>query len=166
VIYSYNKTNKMHQFLKIYCWSRTLHVSNSFSEHYQESSTVHTAIGLCHTDFADCLPQQNLCDIYLLLCVQCQTPGEGQRNCPEHVEFCSKNKFEKLAHLVGFVIRIRIERAATCLIQFTPEKDALVVNEQKTARSLVTVWKLSEDRNISCASLTSNCSSTVIQPVA
>jgi len=32
-------------------------------------------------------------------------PDDGQRNCPEHVEFYSKNKFEKLAHLVGFVMR-------------------------------------------------------------
>jgi len=27
-------------------------------------------------------------------------------NCPKHVEFYSKNKIEKLVHLVGFVIRI------------------------------------------------------------
>jgi len=32
-----------------------LHVSDSFSVHHQESSTVHIAIGLCHTGFADCL---------------------------------------------------------------------------------------------------------------
>ena len=30
---------------------------------------------------------------------------DGQRNCPKHVEFYSKNKFDKLVHLVGFVIR-------------------------------------------------------------
>jgi len=28
------------------------------------------------------------------------------RNCTKHVEFYSKNKFEKLVHLVGFIIRI------------------------------------------------------------
>jgi hypothetical protein len=28
-----------------------------------------------------------------------------QRNCPKQVEFHSKNKFEKLVHLVGFIIR-------------------------------------------------------------
>jgi len=28
------------------------------------------------------------------------------RNCPKHVEFYSKNKFEKLVQLVGFIIRI------------------------------------------------------------
>jgi len=41
-----------------------------------------------------------------VLCVQWKPPDDGQRNCPEHVEFYSKNKFEKLVHLVGFIIRI------------------------------------------------------------
>jgi hypothetical protein len=31
---------------------------------------------------------------------------DGQKTCPKHVEFYSKNKFEKLVHLVGFTIRI------------------------------------------------------------
>jgi len=35
-----------------------------------------------------------------------KTPGDGQRNCPKHIEFYSKNKFDKLVHLVGFIIRI------------------------------------------------------------
>ena len=35
-----------------------------------------------------------------------KTPGDGQRNCPKHVEFYSKNKFKELVHLVGFVIGI------------------------------------------------------------
>jgi len=35
-----------------------------------------------------------------------KTPDDGQRNCPKHVEFHSKNKSEKLVHLVGFVIRM------------------------------------------------------------
>jgi hypothetical protein len=39
-----------------------------------------------------------------LLCVQWKTPDDGQRNCPKHVEFYFKNKFEKLVHLVGFTI--------------------------------------------------------------
>ena len=53
--------------------------------------------------FADSLLSANL---YVLLCVQCKTPGNGQRNCPKHVQFYSKNKLEKLEHLVGFIIRI------------------------------------------------------------
>jgi len=28
-----------------------------------------------------------------------------KKNCPKHVEFHSKNKFEKLVHLVGFILR-------------------------------------------------------------
>jgi hypothetical protein len=40
-----------------------------------------------------------------LLFVQWKTPDAGQRNCPKHVEFHSKIKtFEKLVHLVGFII--------------------------------------------------------------
>jgi len=35
-----------------------------------------------------------------------KTPDDGQRNCPKHVEFYLKNKFEKLVHLCGFIIRI------------------------------------------------------------
>ena len=34
-----------------------------------------------------------------------KTPDDGQRNCPKHVELYSKNKFEKLVHLFGFVVR-------------------------------------------------------------
>jgi len=45
--------------------------------------------------------------LYVLLCVQCvQTPDDGQRYCPKHVEFYSKNKFEKLVLIVGFIVRI------------------------------------------------------------
>ena len=40
-----------------------------------------------------------------LLCVQWKTPDDGQRNCLKHVEFYSKNKFEKLVHLIVFIIR-------------------------------------------------------------
>jgi len=40
-----------------------------------------------------------------LLCVEWKTPDDGQKNFPKHVEFHSNNKFEKLMHLVGFIIR-------------------------------------------------------------
>jgi len=33
----------------------TLHVSDRFSVHYQESSTAYTEIGICHTDYVECL---------------------------------------------------------------------------------------------------------------
>jgi len=41
-------------------------------------------------------------NLYVLLCVQWETPDDGQRNSPKHVEFYSKNKFEKLVYPVGF----------------------------------------------------------------
>ena len=34
-----------------------------------------------------------------------KTPDDRQRNCPKHVEFHSKNKFDKLVRLVDFIIR-------------------------------------------------------------
>jgi len=45
------------------------------------------------------------CEQELMLCVQWKTPDYGQWNCPKHVEFHSKNKFKKLMHIVGFIIR-------------------------------------------------------------
>jgi len=41
-----------------------------------------------------------------LLYVQWKTPDDGQKNCPKHVEFYSKNKVGKLVHLIGVIIRI------------------------------------------------------------
>ena len=48
---------------------------------------------------------ENLYDIYHCCVYSEKTPDDGQRNCPKHVEFYSKNKFEKLVHLVGFIMR-------------------------------------------------------------
>jgi hypothetical protein len=38
-----------------------------------------------------------------LLCVQWKTLDDGHRNCPKHVKFRSKNKFENLVHLVNIL---------------------------------------------------------------
>ena len=35
-----------------------------------------------------------------------KTPDDGQRNCAKYVEFYSRNKLEKLVHLVGFIVII------------------------------------------------------------
>ena len=43
---------------------------------------------------------------YTIAVFTMKTPDDGKRNCPKLVEFYSKNKFEKLVHLVSFVIRI------------------------------------------------------------
>jgi len=50
----------------------------------------------------------NLYDIYHCCVYSEKIPDDGQRNCAKHVEFYSKNNFEKLMHLVGFIIRILI----------------------------------------------------------
>jgi len=52
---------------QIYFWNTTLHVSDRFSVHHQESSTVYTAVGICHTGYADCLLAGSG---DLLLCIQ------------------------------------------------------------------------------------------------
>jgi hypothetical protein len=57
-----------------------------------------------HPDLARKL-SENLYDIYHCCVYSEKTSGDGQRNCPKHVEFHSKNKFEKSVHLVGFIIR-------------------------------------------------------------
>jgi len=49
---------------------------------------------------------QQTCVTYTIAVYTVKTPGDGRRNCPKHVEFYSKNKFEKLVHLVGLIIRI------------------------------------------------------------
>ena len=43
---------------------------------------------------------------FAVYAVKKKTPDDGQRSCPKYVEYYSKNKFEKLVHLVGFIIRI------------------------------------------------------------
>ena len=49
MIYSYDKNQLAALIFQIYFWNRTLHVSDRFSVHHQESSTVYTARGIYHT---------------------------------------------------------------------------------------------------------------------
>ena len=44
----------MHYFLNLF-WYRALNVSDRFTVHREESSTVHTATAISHTGCADCL---------------------------------------------------------------------------------------------------------------
>jgi len=72
--------------------------------------TVHTAIVYvirnCSSILILLASCQQTCMTYTIAVCTVKTPDDGQRNCPKHVEFYSKNKFEKLMHLVGFIIRI------------------------------------------------------------
>jgi len=51
-------------------------------------------------------PVRKLYDMYHCCVYSEKRPDDGQRNCPKHVEFYIKNKFEKLVQLVRFFIRI------------------------------------------------------------
>ena len=98
VINSYNETDAL--ISQIYFWNKTLHVPDSSSVQHQGFFAVLTAM----------VYVIQVCWHLPLLCVQWKTPDGGQRNCPKHVEFYSKNKFEKLVQLVGFVIRLEFSR--------------------------------------------------------
>ena len=103
---------------QIYYWNKTLCILDSSSVHHQEFFTVHTAVvyviqvswqlaSRIRTELLTCSQAVNKPVWHIpLLCVQWKTPDDGQRNCLKHVESYSKNKFEKLVHLVGFSIRI------------------------------------------------------------
>ena len=60
-----------------------------------ELSSVLILLASCQQDFMT----------HTIAVLTMKTPDDGQRNCLKHVEFYSKNKFEKLVHLVGFIIR-------------------------------------------------------------
>jgi len=81
-------------------WTVPLSIIRSFSLYIQQWYMSYR--------FADCLQvvSKPVWWHISLLCVQWKTPDDGQRNCPKHEEFYSKNEFEKLVHLVGFIIRI------------------------------------------------------------
>jgi len=52
-----------------------------------------------------------------------QGQDHGERNCPKHVEFQSKNKFEKLVHLVGFIVRHNsVFKVKQSVVNFNPLK--------------------------------------------
>jgi hypothetical protein len=63
--------------------------------------------GICHTGLLTACEQAVSKPVWHipLPCVRWKPPDDGERNCPKHEEFHFKNKFEKLVHLVGFIIR-------------------------------------------------------------
>ena len=76
-------------------WSFSLYTQQWCASYsFADSLRAGSAWNQFHPDPASKL-SANLYDVYLLLCVQRKTPDDGQRNCPKHVEFYSKNKFEK-----------------------------------------------------------------------
>ena len=51
-------------------------------------------------------PARKLYDMHHFCVYSEKNTDDEQRNCPKHVQFHSTNKLEKLARLVGFIIRI------------------------------------------------------------
>ena len=79
-----------------------LSIIRSFSLYTQQYIQVYWQLSSCDSSQAVSKPVWHI----PLLCVQWKTPDDGQRNCLKYVEFYSKNKFEKLVHLVGFIVRM------------------------------------------------------------
>jgi hypothetical protein len=47
-----SKTNQKHNISNLFYFGTALYVSDGLSVHHQESKTVHTASGTCHTGYA------------------------------------------------------------------------------------------------------------------
>jgi hypothetical protein len=137
----------MHYFLKFIPGMKLWPVSDSSSVHYKAFFTVHTAMvyviqtafeqqqqqdqdGTAVISWSCCYSKAVYKPVWQipLLSVQCITADGGQRNCLKNVEFHSNNKFEKLVHLVRFIIRKSILKLLTILIIFRFIK---VANQRK-----------------------------------
>jgi hypothetical protein len=98
---------------------------------YPSSGVFHCthSNGICHTvlltaceeDHPD--PARKPVWLIPLLCVQWKTPDDGQRNCQKHVDFQSKNKFEKLVHFFGFIIR----NLSQCTVTWMSKRECTAV---------------------------------------
>ena len=84
------KTKQMHQFLR-FIFGIKLYMFRTVPLSIIRSFSLYTQQWYMSYRFADSLRAGS---------------GQNGRNCPKHVEFYSRNKFEKLVHLVGFIIRI------------------------------------------------------------
>ena len=109
VINSYSETNQMQQFLKFIFWIK-----------FYVFRTVPMSIVRCFSLYKQqrymsyMFAASKLYDIY-----HCCVYGEkllmmDRGTVRKNVQFYSKNKFEKLVHLVGFIIRVSPERLITC----------------------------------------------------
>jgi len=85
---------------------------------------------------------QQTCMTYTIAVCTVKTPDDGQRNCPKYVEFYSKNKFEKLMHLVGFIIRNLYQPVFLYLrdiLSFVSSSSKLKRTEVSVARSSIRI---------------------------
>jgi len=81
---------------------------------------------------------QQTCMTYTVaVCSVKKTPDDVQRNSPKHVEFYSKNKFQKLVHLVGFIIRINVLVFCASSYMKLPNDVALVLKHVSVLKACV-----------------------------
>ena len=101
MIYSYTKTNEMQQFLKsifgidIYMFRR---VSLSIIRSLPAGSGWHISIPLASS-------QPKLCDIYNWCVYSAKFLMMDRETVRNMYSFTPKNKFQKLVHVVGFIIK-------------------------------------------------------------
>ena len=97
--------NNSTSFGQIYC--PTSEVSTLYTQQYVFVMLVMLTASKVRMELTQ-LPdsRHNQRDKYLLLCIQYQTPDDGQQTCPKHVEFFIKNKFGKKCILLAFIIGI------------------------------------------------------------
>ena len=96
------KILQMLEFILIIKPNRCTNFSNLFLE---GSSTCFGQFLCLSSGIFHCRHNSGICHTGLLY-LQWKNPDDGHRNSPKHVEYYSKNKLEKLVHLVGFIIRI------------------------------------------------------------
>jgi hypothetical protein len=96
----------MHSFLYIFYFGMNLYMFRTVPLSIIRSFPLYNQQWYTSYQFVDNLQADSKHVWHMpVLCVQWKTPDDGQMNCPKYVEFHSKNKFEKLVHLVGFIIR-------------------------------------------------------------
>ena len=89
-----------------------------------------------------------LANCMTLLCVQWKTADDGQRNCAKHVEFYSKNEFEKLVYLVGCIIgRTTVVTTRDNLSWNIAASDSLKMTDKSVRNILISTYKENE---VSC----------------
>jgi len=73
---------------------------------YPEENIQHSE----HGESLKSSSQQNVHDIYLMLCVQSWTPDDGRKDRPKHAEWYSIGL--KIVHLVGFTMDTQVRYIA------------------------------------------------------
>ena len=144
---------------QIYFWNETTYFGQFLCPssgvcHYTHSS------GICRTaceQDQDGVPSWSCSQAVWrmpLLCVQWKTTNDGKRDCPKHVEFYSKNKFEKLVLLFGFIIRMNFVGCLCIMGMINAQKiDALILFascQQNLYVLLCVQWKTADDGQRNC----------------